>query len=103
MDARAGRAASSPAAVEPTLQRTSARRAQPGRGCRRIWSDMSGSGTGVPDVNDLIRVTLANPGAPDTAPEVDVRSRIEDLTRNRKTGKVVSYLIAVPRFSGDVV
>jgi hypothetical protein len=64
---------------------------------------MSGSGTGVPDVNDLIRVTLANPGDPDNTAEVDVPSRIEDLVRNRKTGKITSYLIAVPRFSGDVV
>lgn len=64
---------------------------------------MSGSGTGVPDVNDLIRVTLANPGDPDGPPDVDVPSRIEDLVRNRKTGKITSYLIAVPRFSGDVI
>jgi len=64
---------------------------------------MSGSGSGVPDVNDLIRVTLANPGDPDGSPDIDVASRIEDLTRNRKTGKITSYLIAVPRFSGDVV
>jgi hypothetical protein len=65
---------------------------------------MSSSGTGVPDVNDLIRVTLGTPGDSDgKAPDLDVASRIEDLTRNRKTGKIVSYLIAVPRFSGDVI
>jgi hypothetical protein len=65
---------------------------------------MSSSGTGVPDVNDLIRVSLANPGDPDSSdPDVDVPSRIEDLVRNRKTGKILEYLIAVPRFTGDVV
>ena len=64
---------------------------------------MSSNGTGVPDVNDLIRVSLANPGDPNDGPEVDVSSRIEDLVRNRKTGKVTTYMIAVPRFSGDVV
>jgi hypothetical protein len=63
---------------------------------------MSSSGTGVPDVNDLIRVSLANPGDPGSGdPDVDVPSRIED--RNRKTGKILEYLIAVPRFTGDVV
>jgi hypothetical protein len=62
------------------------------------------SSSGVPDVNDLIRVTLRAPGDPDGAgPDLDLGSRIEDLTRNRKTGKVIEYLIAVPRFSGDVV
>jgi len=65
---------------------------------------MSSSGAGVPDVNDLIRVSLNAPGDPDgSGPPLDVASRIEDLTRNRKTGKILSYLIAVPRFSGDVV
>jgi hypothetical protein len=65
---------------------------------------MSSSGTGVPDVNDLIRVSLANPGDPSgTGPEVDVQTRVEDLVRNRKTGKVTNYLIGVPRFTGDVV
>ena len=64
---------------------------------------MSSSGTGVPDVNDLVRVSLTNPGDPDGDPDVDVPSRIEDVTRNRKTGKILEYLIAVPRFSGDVV
>ena len=65
---------------------------------------MSSSGTGVPDVNDLIRVSMTNPGDPGTdGPDLDVASRIEDLTRNRKTGKITNYLIAVPRFSGDVV
>ncbi|HST85826.1 MAG TPA: hypothetical protein VLL08_29080 [Kineosporiaceae bacterium] len=64
---------------------------------------MSSNG-GVPDVNDLIRITLSAPGDPDGGgPDVDVKSRIEDLTRNRKTGKILSYLISVPRFSGDVV
>jgi hypothetical protein len=65
---------------------------------------MSSSGTAVPDVNDLIRVTMGNPGElGESGHEIDVATRIEDLTRNRKTGKVLDYLIAVPRFSGDVV
>jgi hypothetical protein len=71
---------------------------------RGIRSDMSSSGAGVPDVNDLIRVSLGNPGdSHGNGPEVDVATRVEDLTRNRKTGKILDYLIAVPRFSGDVM
>ncbi len=64
---------------------------------------MSGNG-GVPDVNDLIRVSLSAPSDPEgVGPDLDLASRIADLTRNRKTGKILSYLISVPRFSGDVV
>jgi hypothetical protein len=64
---------------------------------------MSSNG-GVPDVNDLVRVSLSTLGDPDGGrPDVDVPSRIEDLTRNRKTGKILSYLISAPRFSGDVI
>jgi len=57
----------------------------------------------IPDVNDLVRVSLMGQTDSDaTRPANDVASRIEDLERDSKTKKIVSYLIAVPRFSGDV-
>jgi len=57
----------------------------------------------IPDVNDLVRVSQMNPvDADDSGTASDVASRIEDVERDGKTGKIVGYQIAVPRFSGDV-
>jgi PilZ domain-containing protein len=59
---------------------------------------------GLPDVNALVRVSMTAIDEPVTEGTADdVASRIEDLTRDEKTGKILDYLIAMPRFVGNVV
>ena len=57
----------------------------------------------VPDVNDLVKVI---PGVIDNSSDAPrapgVPSRVEDVVRAAKSGKVVEYVIAEPWFSGKL-
>jgi hypothetical protein len=64
---------------------------------------MAASAGGIPDINDLVRVSLTLDDPQGEGQISDVPSRIEDLTRDPKTGQIVSYVIAAPRFVGDIV
>jgi hypothetical protein len=58
----------------------------------------------IPDVNDLVRVSqMGVVDVDDSGVANDVASRIEDVDRDGKTGRISGYQIAVPRFSGDVI
>jgi hypothetical protein len=57
----------------------------------------------LPTINNLVRVTLGDLDDPEAEGFAsDVSSRIQDLTTDKKTGRVLSYLIAAPVFAGDL-
>jgi hypothetical protein len=62
------------------------------------------SGTpALPEVNDLVSVTLKSlDSAEGEAPASDIPSRIEDVTTDEVTGRVEGYVIAAPRFTGNL-
>jgi len=64
---------------------------------------MSGAVEAIPDINDLVRVTLGDLDDPESEDLAsDVPSRIEGLILDPKTGRVLSYEIAAPWFSGNL-
>ena len=57
----------------------------------------------LPTINNLVRVSLGDLDDPEAEGFAsDVSSRIQDLTTDKKTGRVLSYLIAAPVFAGDL-
>jgi hypothetical protein len=58
---------------------------------------------GILEVNDLVRVTLGAVDDPDGVRFAsEVASRIEDVVRDRRSGKITTCLIAAPWYSGDL-
>ncbi|MDQ1286462.1 MAG: hypothetical protein QG622_27, partial [Actinomycetota bacterium] len=56
-----------------------------------------------PEINDLVKITLGGVEDPDgTRFASEVPTRVEDLTRDRRTGKPLEYRLAAPWFSGDL-
>ena len=64
---------------------------------------MSSAAGNLPVINSLVRISLGPfDGTDREGFASDVSSRIQDLVTDRKSGRVLSYLIAAPTFSGDV-
>jgi hypothetical protein len=58
---------------------------------------------GMPETNDLVRVTLGGIDGPDAERYAsEVPSRIEDAAYDRDTGRPLGYRIAAPWFTGDL-
>jgi hypothetical protein len=57
----------------------------------------------LPEINDLVGVTLKSlDSAEGEALASDVPSRIEDVNADEVSGRVEGYVIAAPRFAGDL-